>query len=176
MEPATLKVLLETQIGLIRDKELRELVRKVVDKLPEAFWKREASKYYHPIDERGEGGNILHTLRVVKVADKILDTTTYNSLARDIMRVGAILHDCQRHGPDGTARVTVKEHPRLAKELVESLIGNGTSRRWELLSEIIEKHMGKFQNPTYPVSEIPLSDILHIADYIASQMDIDVRI
>ena len=152
MEPAILKVLLETQVGLIRDKELRELVRKVVEKLPEAFWKREASKFYHPTDERGEGGNLLHTLRVIKVADKMLDTTTYNSLARDIVRGGAILHDCQRHGPDGTARVTVKEHPKLARELIESLIGEGAPRKWELLLDIVEKHMGKFQNPAYPVS------------------------
>ena len=175
MDTATLKVLLETQVGLIRSKELRELVRRVVDQLPEAFWKREASKMYHPADERGEGGNLIHTLRVIKVADRILDTTTYNSLARDVMRGGAILHDSQRHGPDGSSRVTVKEHPRLAKALLDSLVEEQVPGVKELGS-ILEKHMGKFQNPSYPVSEIPLSDILHIADFLASQTDIDVRI
>jgi len=175
LDIAILKVLLETQIGLIRNKDLRELVRRTVDELPEAFWKREASKMYHPPDERGEGGNLIHTLRVIKVADRILDTTTYNSSTRDIMRAGSILHDSQRHGPDGTSRVTVKEHPQLAKALLESLV-EGHVPEVKEVGDILEKHMGKFQNPSYPVSEIPLSDILHIADFLASQTDIDVKI
>ena len=172
---ATLKVLLETQVGLIRNKELRGLVRRVIDQLPEAFWTREASKMYHPADERGEGGNLIHTLRVIKVADRILDTTTYSSPTRDIMKASAILHDSQRHGPDGTSRVTVKEHPQLAKALLDSLVEEQVPGIEEL-GNILEKHMGKFQNPSYPVSDIPLSDILHIADYLASQTDIDVKI
>ncbi len=162
-------------MGLIRDKDLRELVRKVVSELPEAYWKREASKVYHPQDERGEGGNLLHTLRVIKIADRILDTTNFGSLERDIIKAGSILHDGNRHGEDGASRVTVKEHPILIRKLVESKVEPGIPGISELL-EVLEKHMGKFQNPSYPVESISLSDVVHIADYLASQTDIDVRI
>ncbi len=174
MNEDMLKVILETKVFSIRNIELRNAVKKVLGNLPEAFWKRESSRMYHPSDERGLNGNLLHTLRVIKLVERIGETTSdYDEINRDILISCAILHDCLRHGPEGKMDVSSKYHPTLVRQLMNRL---EIDKNWiELLCPIIEKHMGKFSQPSYPTN-IPLSDTLHIADYIASQVDIRIDI
>jgi len=174
MEESTLKHLLNIQIDMIRDKELQDLVRLVISKLPEAFWKRESSLKYHPVDERGINGNLSHTLKVTKLADKILDTMEVTQRIKDLTKSRAILHDSLRHGLNGDGRWSAKDHPYLVRKFIVTECGINTPLVDELCSGI-ETHMGKWGQPPF-IPSIDLNTVLHLADAIATQPDIEVKL
>lgn len=175
MEESTLRHLLTLQVELIADPELKSVVYTALKKVPDAFWKRESSKKYHPADERGINGNLIHTIKVAKLAKRILSTTTYSKIEEDHLIAGAILHDCMRHGTEGTAMYSVEDHPQLVRQFLEEECEIEMTPEVEGLCALIENHMGKWGKPPYNFS-LPLSSILHIADYIASQTDIEVKL
>ena len=174
MEEATLRHILHLQVQSIKDEVLRNIVETVLEKLPEAFWKRESSKKYHPADERGVNGNLIHTLRVAKLVDRILNTGEEDQYRRDLLKVAAILHDCLRHGPSGTGQWSAKDHPQLVRQFIEQecdLQGETVNK----LCDVIEHHMGQWGKPVH-YTNIDDYDLLHLADFLATQLDIEVKI
>ena len=173
MEEETLKHILHLQVQGIKNEELRGTVEQVLKSIPDAFWVRESSKKYHPIDERGQNGNLRHTIKVTKLASRLADTIHHNQDEKDLLIAGAILHDCLRHGLDGRSQWSAKDHPLLVRPLIKEL---GIESEWvEPLCTLIEAHMGIWGKP--PVTPLcNLSSLLHFADYIAAQPDIEVKI
>ena len=173
MDEETLRHILHLQVRQIRNEELRSIVERVLEKVPDAYWVRESSKKYHPVDERGLNGSLRHTLKVTRLVSKLVDTIEHNQDQKDLLIASAILHDCLRHGIDGKAQWTVKNHPLLVRELIKEC--NIKSDWAESLCILIEGHMGLFGTP--PVTPLAnLGTILHFADYIAAQVDIEVRL
>jgi len=173
MDKDMLKYMVGSQVDLINNEELRTLVKKILEKLPEAFWTRECSKKYHPVDERGECGNIIHSLRVTKVGLRILETTVHEKIDLDMVRASHLLHDCMRHGLEGKTPFSVKDHPQLVREFIKQK--GLTCELSEKMCDIIDTHMGVWGYPQY-LPEVDLKAILHIADFIASQTDIEVKL
>ena len=173
MEKALLKVILDQQVDSIADPELKNLVYKILDKLPSAFWERESSKKYHPVDERGDSGNLAHTLKVTKLIGKILESTSYNQEDKDLARAAGILHDCMRHGLEGKAPWSTKDHPQLVRQFIKAQ--NLECELSNKLCAIIETHMGPWGiTPYFP--ELSLNAVLHIADCLAAQTDLGVSL
>ncbi len=174
MEEATLRHILHLQVQSIKDEELRTIVETVLEHLPDAFWKRESSKKYHPVDERGINGNLIHSLKVAKLADRILDTGKKDQYKRDLVKSASILHDSLRHGPSGTSQWSAKDHPQLVRQFMEeecNLEGPTVDR----LCSVIEHHMGQWGNPVH-YTNIDDYDVLHLADFLVTQLDIEVKI
>ena len=63
------------EIDLISNQQIKLFVRSVLLQA-KTFWKIPSSfsGKYHPVDEHGSGGNVLHTKRVVRVAQVISDS------------------------------------------------------------------------------------------------------
>ncbi|KKN01441.1 hypothetical protein LCGC14_1127670 [marine sediment metagenome] len=176
MEEATLRNTLTLQTKSIKNEEIRGVVEKTLEALPKGFWTRECSKKFHPEDERGLNGNLIHTIRVVKVADKlVLTTSNYSQDERDLVVGAAILHDCLRHGPYAASPWSEKDHPHLVRPFIEKKVGI-TGEVVNKLCDIIETHMGQWYLTPAPLNDLTPNDIVHLADYIASQVDIDVKI
>ncbi len=83
-EDKVLKPLLD-EIDLIVDDAIRSFVRSILYRA-EGFWEIPSSfsGKYHPKDEHGEGGNVLHTKRAVKIARIMCDS--YSLPQEDIDR------------------------------------------------------------------------------------------
>jgi HD superfamily phosphohydrolase YqeK len=145
---------------------------------PAAFWDKAASSTgkYHKVDENGVGGQVVHTLRVCAVVTHLVNMEKLSVIDRDILLSAAILHDICKYGVDGKTEHTLLEHPQLVAGLWES--------KKELLPfcfndthiiSVISQHSGRWTsepilNPTV------LGKLLHIADFIASRHNIEVRL
>jgi len=160
---------LNTLVGRIITRDFRDLTEATLKVAPAAFWTRECSKKYHPVDERGLYGNLVHTIRVGRVVLVIVDACGYSRWTIDRVLSGAILHDVCRHGLDGKSQYSDKEHPRLVRQLMDNnRIGLNSPAREEMLEDI-EKHMGRWDNPSYAPGILP-SEVLHLADAVDAKL------
>lgn len=164
---------ISSQLVLIRNVEIREFTRRVLEALPEAFWFRESSKKYHPAEERGECGNLIHSLKVNNVSRVLADIIKLSQEDLDVLSSASLLHDGLRHGLSGSDKYTCKEHPYLVRQLVkERKLECQYSDR---ICAVIETHMGPWSTPPY-LPQLDLNSILFLADYIATQPFIKVEI
>ena len=134
---------LNTLVGRIITKDFKDLTEETLKVAPLSFWTKQCSLKYHPVDERGLYGNLIHTIRVAKLVLVIVASCGYNRWTIDRSLSGGILHDVCRHGLDGTSQWSHKDHPKLVRQLMDNNgIGLGSPAREQLLEDI-EKHMGR---------------------------------
>ena len=161
---------LEDELSKIKDEEIRNLTKECLDKAPPHFWYRPASSTgkYHSPDENEVGGLILHTKRVCKVGEILLEAwfTPVNS---DVVRSACILHDICKYG-DGSSptQYTLSNHPKLGGEFVRKVAGDKYSKeKVDAISNAITSHMGKWG---VPFENKPENLIVHFADVIATKI------
>lgn len=145
---------------------------------PLAFWERAASSTgkYHRADENGAGGQVMHTLRVCAMVDHLVRMDNLPVIERDMLLSAAILHDICKYGVDGKSEHTFLEHPQLVKDLWEKnlLLLPKCEYDSKIINTILQ-HSGRWGE--YPLSLRTHSGrLLHIADFIASRHNIDVRL
>jgi len=145
---------------------------------PAAFWDKAASSTgkYHKVDENGAGGQVVHTLRVCAVVTHLVNMEKLSVIDRDVLLSAAILHDICKYGVDGKTEHTLLEHPQLVVGLWES--------KKELLPfcfydahiiSVISQHSGRWTSEPI-LNPTALGKLLHIADFVASRHNIDVRL
>lgn len=185
-ENKKLKPLLE-EIDLIKDENIKSFVRSILLRA-ENFWTIPSSfsGKYHPLDEHGEGGNVIHTQRVVRVAKVLSDSYSLSDDDRDIVYAACLLHDVTKgvkhHGSDDC--VYDPMHPYTVAKLIQECqeydkkYANEMQSSTILLSEevvqsilrLIRCHLG----PWSPVPETTpityLDMIVHMADNVASKL------
>ncbi len=167
-----LRVRIEAALKRIQDPDLQSFVYKVIDALPEKAWHREASLKYHHPDEQGDGGNVLHEIRVAHVAEIIAEVCDLPLTKRDLLRAASLLHDCCRHGLEATDPYSAKNHAHLVRSFIEQ---QHIESKWtEPVCSIIETHMARW-GPIPYTPEMNPHDILVLADYIATQTTIQVN-
>lgn len=185
-ENKILKPLL-SEIGLIVDLGIRSFVRSVLLKA-DVFWyiPSSFSGKYHPPDERGLGGNVLHTKRVVRVTEMLSDSFGLDEYERDLVLAAALIHDVTKGrvwdeniGPQYdpfhpyTVDTFVKEAHRLDEVYGredKSSVMMVTEDTMRQILRLVRCHMG----PWSPIPEtIPLTNtdmVVHCADNIASKL------
>lgn len=155
-------------IKSIKDEDLRSTVQSVIDSMPPLIWIRGASREHHLLDERGEMGNTIHTVRVCRIVDILADVFGLHQLRRDKLKAAAVLHDGGRYGIDGLADHTLREHPYLVRELAEQ---NDIPMYGCLdVLSMIETHMGRWGDPPYYPPPVDLATLLHVADAIEAHL------
>lgn len=166
--------LLYAEVNKIQDPATREYVTKIVESAPENSWKLPSSRDHHLRDERGDWGNLYHTVRVTRICDTLADILDLGQGSKDILRAAAVLHDVCKHGIDAEAVFIYKEHPHLVKGLVEKL---GLELDIEV-NNCIEHHMGRWGKAGgWTIdSQINLPFLLHLADCIEARLpDLGIR-
>lgn len=171
------------EINLIQDPSIRVFVRRMLLRADD-FWlgPSSVSGRFHPPDEHGEGGNVLHTRRVVKAVELFCESKDRTATERDILLAAALLHDytkCQfsngvwysdplhPYTLDGAVSQSIKEDKK------HGLVPAATLVEPDLLSQILR--LVRCSHGIWsPVPEtIPLTNmewILHDCDYIASKL------
>jgi len=174
------------EVELIEDMGIHSFVRSVLAKAAPSFWviPSSFSGKYHPPDERGVAGNVLHTKRVVRIVNYIATAQERSTYDHDILIAAAILHDITK-GLEADDKVSYDPmHPYTVDKFInwvrkedEKYSDETSSSSLWLDEETLQKilrlvrcHMGIWS----PIPEtIPVTNMdwtLHLADMIASKL------
>jgi cardiolipin synthase len=188
------KQMLEQATAMIGDPALRALVQQGLKTAPEMFYTAPSSSSgkYHPADEINEGGLVLHTARVVAMAQHLADFYEVSKQERDILTAGLILHDTRKGGDDNwkTLKDYAPDHGDVAARAIADLKGAGTAKAKEVI-RLAANHMAQWtqvvdpnakpspdgkikstRDPRPPADK--LEQIVSYADYLASQDNVYV--
>lgn len=115
----------EDCILLIESEKIRDFVRKALEAAPPEFWKDPCSlnPAHHPLEDRVEGGIIIHSRKAVRVAQALFRFFDIkDKLAQDKIIAAMILHDIQKCGkPWGKS--TDFKHGIIAFDMLTKIAG-----------------------------------------------------
>lgn len=179
------------EINLISDEAIKSFVRSALMKA-DFFWDIPSSfsGKYHPNDERGPGGNVLHTKRVVRIASVMSESYSLSIEERDVVIAAAILHDiCKGHKPgDSNEPCYDPMHPYAVGKFIEKCRAedrkhaDASSSTLYLSEEVVQSilrlvrcHLGPWSPvpETYPITYLDF--ILHLADNVASKLHLFIQ-
>lgn len=178
----------KTEIRYIKNSEYIDDFKKLIELLPDYFFKVAASSTgkYHPAFSLGDGGLLRHTKAAVRIAYELLNDPCigdkYTSREKDLFLIALTMHDGVKHGiPE--EKYTRADHPLLASNLIKE-------HRKELkmsdddvsfLCSVIESHMGPWNTHPYTKEEIlpkpkdKYQNFVHMCDYLASRKFLDIK-
>ena len=171
----------QKELNLIYDEGIREFTKLVLTQLPAYFFldcPSSSSGRYHPLDELGADGVIIHTKRVFTVAYELCRGLGAEQ-NRDEILSAAILHDGLKQGKSKTGH-TVKNHPGVAADLIRvvyeatQMISNES---YIIIRNCVGYHYGPWSISPWSKSlamYTPSESTLYISDYIASKRCIAV--
>lgn len=178
-----------SEISLIQDKGVRSFVRAVLLNAPKLFWTgpSSCSGKYHPPDERGEGGNVLHTKRVVRIAQIMAVSQERSSVETDVVIAACILHDLTKviEGYDGKMytdpmhpytvdKIVTKLHEKDMEDEQEALKRSNTLEADDLvifqIMKCIRTHLGIWSPIPETIPSVTVEWIVHLADNLASKL------
>lgn len=141
-----------TQINKILEPlhpEVKKIASALLAEAPEYFWTASASATgkYHPAWANGEGGLVLHSLRVAEEVHKILSPweiwECFTKMERDCAIAAALVHDLYKRGEVDrgyTGKYTVVEHGLICARKIKNRFPN--SPEADLMALLIANHMG----------------------------------
>ena len=180
------------EIGSIDDEGIKSFVRSLLLKAS-TFWEIPSSfsGRYHPPDEHGPGGNVLHTKRVVRVAEVISDSYALSIEERDLIIAACLLHDITKGIPSEEVGMFQYDpmHPYTVNKFVSDCIrydkeyANDSHSSTLFISEenvqsilrLVRCHLGPWSPvpETYPITYMDY--IVHLADNIASKVHVIIE-
>lgn len=176
-------------LNTFENEDIKNFAKKVIDGFDPYIWKIPASSTgkYHPSYSLGDGGLIRHTIAVVRFLNHMFDVESiknqYTSRERDLLRVAAIAHDSKKSGNQEDyekSKWTKFDHPILAAKAVQHIDGLNRDEKI-FIGKAIASHMGSWttdkRHPDIclPAPENKYQIIIHLADYLASRRDIDLK-
>jgi hypothetical protein len=190
-ENEVLSTLLD-EINLIVDESIKSFVRSILIR-NDLFWKIPSSfsGKYHPSDEHGEGGNVLHTKRVVRIAWYMSESYSLSQEEKDIVIAACLLHDlCKgvHQGGSDDCRYdpmhpyTVGNFISSCQEKDKKFASESESSTLFLSEDIVQSilrlvrcHLGPWSPipETYPITY--LDYIVHLSDNIASKVHLIIE-
>lgn len=189
--------MIDARLNLVRpildtfeNEDIKEFAIVLLDNVPEYVWHVGASSTgkYHPQYSLGEGGLMRHQMAVVRFLNFFLGLEQYSnkipSRERDLMRIAALTHDARKSGTQEDyerSKYTKFNHPILMADVIRSYDGQYLNHdELELIANTISKHMGswntdKKSNVVLPKPDDIYSELVHLADYLASRKDLTVE-
>lgn len=170
------------ELKLIFNDNIREFTRICVVTAPDYFFTdcpASTTGKYHPIDELGSDGTMLHTKKVFTVAYALCRAMGCED-HRDQILSACIIHDLRKQGLTKSGHTT-KNHPALAADLVEE-VQNATmlldNESYEIIRNGVGYHYGLWSTAPWskPLeSYTPEELCVYLSDYIASKREIEVK-
>jgi hypothetical protein len=112
----------EDELNRIFDKKVREFTRLCIVNAPDYIFEdcpSSSSGKFHPIDELGTDGTLIHTKKVFTMAYELVKGLDCED-SRDLVLSAAIVHDLRKYGSTNTGH-TLKDHPKHAANLVDEV-------------------------------------------------------
>jgi len=170
--------LFKEELNLISNTAIREFVEACIEASPDYVFEdcpSSSSGKYHPLDELGSDGTVLHTKRVFALAYELsrgLDCEHH----RDEICAAALLHDMAKRGLTNPVH-TVKDHPQIMANLVAEVykerFKDKLNREPALMIYYgILYHYGPWSGRDIkkPLSEYTPEELcVYVADYVSSK-------
>lgn len=182
-----MKDIFDVEIGYINDERIKEAAHKLVDMLPDYFFKVPASSTgkYHPKCSNVEGGLVNHTKIAVRFAKELMSNAmlfnNFSTHDQDMIILALMLHDGFKHGLTEERYVRF-DHPIISADFIkEHGIEVGLNEEeTDLLSSLISSHMGVFNTSNYskvvlPLPKTAMQKFVHMCDDLASKKFLNVE-
>ncbi len=172
----------KVELDQIYDRSIKEFTRLCVLFAPDYFFldcPASSSGKYHPIDELGSDGTILHTRKVFVVANELCRGLGCEDFKDEILSA-CIIHDLRKQGMHKTGH-TVKNHPDLAAQLVDTVYNDTQTidrESYSIIRNAVGYHYGLWSiNPwKKPLAAYTTTELcLYLSDYTASKRCMDVK-
>jgi HD superfamily phosphohydrolase YqeK len=159
-----------SELDMIKNPETRNIVESTLEFAPDYFWTCSASStgLYHPKNELGNRGTVIHTHKVVKIAVDLCYAFDLDQNKVDIIIAASLLHDICKFGYPENNKILVSGHGNLVAHVMKM-----AKQKSPDIMRIISTHMGRWDTPFEPPTEL-LPMIMHLADYIASREYINI--
>lgn len=176
--------MIEPILETIKNDDIREFAKVLVDDLPSYIWEVGASSSgkYHPKYSLGQGGLMRHSIAVVKFLNFFFELEQYNTQfterEMDLMRVAALCHDGRKSGEQADyekSKYTKFSHPTLMANAIRSFDGKYLNHdEIDFIANCIESHMGQWNIDKKTTEVLPkpqniYQQMVHLADYLASR-------
>ena len=158
--------------------------------MPEYFWEVPASstfKYHPQYCCTVPLGLAKHTVALVRILNFMFEVESvrnqFTSRERDLLRIAGLMHDSRKSGSQAEyqkSKWTRFDHPLQAAKVIRQLDGI-PKNEIEFIAHAIESHMGQWNESkrdpgiVLPKPEDKYQIILHLADYLASRKDIELK-
>lgn len=169
------------EINYIKDESLRKSLGKLIELLPDYFFKEPAASTgkYHPKYAQGEGGLLRHTKAAVRIGYELLQDLSiskkYTDHEKDLMLIALLLHDGFKKGLV-EERYTRFDHPLIAAKIIlDNASEVGLSKEdATFISDAIKTHMGDYTvdysgNEVLEKPHTKYQKFVHMCDYLASR-------
>ena len=169
------------EINYIKDESLRKSLGKLIELLPNYFFKEPAASTgkYHPKYAQGEGGLLRHTKAAVRIGYELLQDLSiskkYTDHEKDLMLIALLLHDGFKKGLV-EERYTRFDHPLIAAKIIlDNASEVGLSKEdATFISDAIKTHMGDYTvdysgNEVLEKPHTKYQKFVHMCDYLASR-------
>lgn len=184
-----MKEIFDEILATFENEDIKTFATKCIDAAPE-YWHSVPSSStgkYHPQYALGDGGLVRHTLALVRILNHMFGVESianqFTSRERDLLRTAGIAHDMMKSGTQEDyekSKYTKFDHPLLAARMVYDMDGLDKDER-KYIATAISSHMGAFNtdkrhpNIVLPKPQDKSQIILHLADYLASRKDIEIK-
>ncbi len=172
---------------MIKNPKYRENLKKLVDMLPDYFFKVAASSTgkYHPSFTLGDAGLVRHSKAAFRIGYELLNNNTigsvFNDSEKDLMLCGLLVHDGLKHGLV-ESKYTVFEHPILMANYIRENkdLFTWTDGEINFIAGVIETHMGEW-TVDYKGNEVltkpsnKYQKFVHMCDFLASRKFLDIK-
>lgn len=172
------------------NEDIKEFAEKCIKSAPKYFYEVPASSSlrYHPSYACTTPlGLAKHSVALVRLLNHMFGVESianqFTSRERDLLRVAGITHDMMKSGTQEEYehnKYTKFDHPLKATEFVREL-STLNKEETDLLCSVISTHMGAFNtdkrhpNIILPKPTDKYQIIVHLADYLASRKDIEMK-
>ncbi len=175
------------ELDMISDDHIKSFVKSILLRA-DSFWTIPSSfsGKYHPADEHNEGGNLLHTKRVVRAASVISDSYSLSTEEKDIVFAACLLHDVTKGIQDADSKYfhydpmhpyTVGKLVKKCQEYDKKYAGESQSSTLFISEETVQSilrlvrcHLGPWSPVPETVPITYLDMIVHLADNVASKL------
>jgi len=170
------------ELKLIFNESIREFTRVCVCSAPDYFFldcPASTSGKYHPLDELGADGTILHTKKVFTVAYDLCRGLECES-SRDEILAACIIHDLRKQGLKKSGH-TMKNHPTLAADLVEEVQAATqilSEKSFNIIENCVGYHYGPWSSGKWKKSLKKYTSeelCVYLSDYVASKRQVVVN-
>jgi HD superfamily phosphohydrolase YqeK len=171
----------EKELDLIFDLTIKEFTRLCLLGAPDYFFvdcPASSTGKYHPLNELGSDGTIIHTKKVVTIAYELCRGLGCEN-NRDEIISACIIHDLVKQGWKQTGH-THKMHPLFGAQLIErvqketNMLGDGS---YEIIKNCVKHHYGIWSHSSYKkkLDDYTAEELtVYLADYIASKRCLEV--
>jgi hypothetical protein len=170
------------ELERIYDKKVREFTKLCIIHAPDYFFEdcpSSSSGKFHPLDELGSDGVLIHTKKVYTMAYELVKGLACEH-NRDLVLAATIIHDLRKQGHEKSGHTDMRHHCAYAAELVDEVQSATqllTEEQHNIIRCCVGYHLGPWSNEPWkkPMSEYTPEELtVYISDFTVSKRFVQI--